>query len=95
MTFFQLKPVQAVTFDEFIQAGLNQDGANIVDGVPWAFMIFGCPVTHEFGKQYRISGYEGTFYFEPGKVLVSASDGILTMFEDTVFDALYQKYESA
>lgn len=60
------------TFDEFVQYG-RDNGANIVDDMPWSFNFLGHPVTHENNDLYLIAGNEPNVYpylrFKRGEVL--------------------------
>lgn len=61
-----------LTFDEFVQYGRN-NGANIVDGMPWSFVYHGRAVTHENNQRYLIAtGKPGipTVDFTPSDIIV-------------------------
>lgn len=34
-------PVEYVTFEDFVKIGLEQEGASVVNGKPWAFSFCG------------------------------------------------------
>jgi hypothetical protein len=55
------------TFDQLVQYG-RDNGANIVNGMPWSFSFAGLPVTHENDRLYLVSDLR----MEPGDVLVTA-----------------------
>jgi hypothetical protein len=67
--------VTRITFDDFVKHGLEQEGANIVDGVPWSFEFQGSKVTHESDDAYILDGEER---FERGDIL-TISGGKLTL----------------
>lgn len=79
MKYRSTKTVEALTFEEFVQVGLSTPGANIRDGVPWAFEYKGANVTHETDDRYRISGKNDdglfSFNFERGGFLVWSDEG--------------------
>lgn len=62
-----------ITFDEFIQYGINA-GAALTNGIPWAFQYNGVPVTNENPNCYLV-GASPTLMFTRGLVLVTLSDG--------------------
>jgi len=71
MAKYRKKPVviEAITFDEFLEYGRN-NGANIVNGMPWSFHYNGHSVTHENDECYIIPTLEGFMYFTPQDMLI-------------------------
>lgn len=47
-----------ITFDEFIQHGI-ENGANIVNGMPWSWKINGKSITHENDNCYIVEVSKG------------------------------------
>lgn len=62
--------MEHISFNELIEYGRN-NGANIVNGMPWSFSYRGMPVTHENDMCYLILIDGNSFRFEPGDVLVT------------------------
>lgn len=46
--------IRYYSFEEFVEYGKRQSGANIVDGMPWSFSFYGVPVTQEDDDKYII-----------------------------------------
>lgn len=68
-----------ISFDEFIQHG-RDNGANIVNGMPWSWKINGKAITHENDDRYLIETIDGLKTFEPGQSLMAFERG-LSIFE--------------
>lgn len=69
----------AAGFEQLVEHGLKQPGANIVNGMPWSFDFHGLPVTHESDRCYLIPfGALGTTRVEPGDQ-IHVRDGHLIM----------------
>lgn len=83
---YQNKPifVEALTFDELVEFG-RQNGANIVNGMPWSFSFNGLPVTHENDNEYLVSDYKMT----RDDMLVWNGNGLVVM-NRAVFDKFYE-----
>jgi len=72
-----------ITFDELVKHGI-ENGANIVDGMPWSWYINGKAITHENDNCYLIEcAKEGFNYleseikkFERGDKLVALEHGL-------------------
>lgn len=92
MAKFRKKPVviEAITFDEFIEYGLN-NGANIENGMPWKFDYNGHPVYHENDKCYLIPTLEGTHNFTPDDMLITGVKGEIYPCKKDIFEATYEK----
>lgn len=68
-------PLVAITFDDFVQYG-RENGANIVNGMPWSFKYKGLPISHENDNRYLIPADNGaSFNFTRDDVLVTFADG--------------------
>jgi hypothetical protein len=50
---------RAISFSDFVEYGRN-NGANIVNGMPWSFEFEGYPVTHENDSCYLIGNQKFT-----------------------------------
>lgn len=72
MATYQERPrtVEAVTFEELVELA-KAEGANIVEGMPWAFTYNGLAVTHDSDDRYIITHQSKSFTFRRGEVLVS------------------------
>lgn len=92
MKYRSKETIEAVGFQELVEIALATEGANIVNGVPWAFEYKGANATHETDDLYLISGKEpggGLFSikFERGDFLVTGSDGeLFTLSPETLAD---------
>lgn len=67
-----------LTFDELIQHG-RDNGANIVNGMPWSWKINGKSITHENDDVYlieTIGGITKRFERNNGQVLMAYSQGL-------------------
>lgn len=98
MAKYKKKPVivEAVTFDEFKQIGLSQegqDGVNIVDGEPWAFKYQGKPITQENSDCYIVPTIDGYADFTRNDVLITAVAGNIYPYNKELFDAEYDRIE--
>lgn len=91
MAKFIKKPIEvnAISFDEFVQYGLNADGANIVEGQPWHFSYEGHPVTQENATVYLIPTKEGVMRFTPNDVLITGIQGEIYPCKKDIFEATY------
>lgn len=81
--------IEAITFDEFIEYGKN-NGANIVNGMPWDFDYKGYPVTHENDKCYIIPAHQGSSYFTPEDMLITPEDGKIYPCKIEIFEKTYE-----
>lgn len=91
MSKFRKKPVviEAITFDELIEHGRN-NGANIVNGMPWSFSYAGHPITHENDDCYLIPTLEGTMNFNRGDMLITGVAGEIYPCKADIFAATYE-----
>ena len=89
---FRKKPVviEAITFEELVQYG-KDNGANIVEGMPWSFEYKGQPITHENDECYLIPTKEGTMNFTPQDVLITGVQGEIYPCKKDIFEATYDK----
>jgi hypothetical protein len=85
------KPVEIefITFEDFVEFGKNQEGANIVDGQPWSFSYNGHPITHENNECYLIPTLEGTYNFTPDDVLITGVKGEIYPCKKNIFEKTY------
>ena len=77
----RVDPVEYVTFSDFVQIGLEQEGASVAKGKPWAFNFCGHSVTQESDTRYLLTRH-GTFsdlIFDSTDVLIVHSDGVCCM----------------
>jgi len=90
MTKARKKPVEIefITFDELVEFGKN-NGANIVDGMPWSFDYKGHPITHENNECYLIPTLEGTYKFTPNDYLITGVKGEIYPCKIDIFEATY------
>lgn len=63
--------IHRFTFNELVQHG-RDNGANIVNGMPWSFKCFGLPITHENDRCYLVFSEGKTLRMEPGVFLYVA-----------------------
>lgn len=92
MAQFRKKPVviEAITFDELVEYGLNKAETNIVKGMPWSFSYKGHPITHENDGCYLIPTLEGTLHFTPNDMLITGVKGEIYPCKLDVFEATYE-----
>lgn len=81
--------VEAITFDELVQHG-RDNGANIVNGMPWSFQWQNMPVSHENDNCYIINNT----VLARHEVLVADKNTLFTMYEDD-FHRLFYAVESS
>lgn len=88
---FRKKPVviEAITFDELVQHG-RDNGANIVNGMPWSFSYQGHPISHENDTCYLIPTLEGTMHFTPNDMLITGVNGEIYPCKRDIFAATYE-----
>lgn len=94
MTQFRKKPVviEAITFEELVQFG-KDNGANIVNDMPWSFQYKGHPITHENDECYLIPTLEGIFNFTPNDVLITGVQGEIYPCKKDIFEETYEPVE--
>lgn len=94
MAKYRKKPVviEAITFNEFIEYGSN-NGANIVNGMPWSFVYNGHPITHETDERYLIPTLEGTMDFTPNDMLITGVNGEIYPCKIDIFEKTYELAE--
>lgn len=68
--------MEAITFDQLVEYGIN-NGANIVNGMPWSFNYKGYPVTHENDKLYLICANKEIIRFSIEDTLISNDNGLI------------------
>jgi hypothetical protein len=88
---FRKKPivVEAITFDGLVEYGRN-NGANIVNGMPWSFQYKGQPITHENDQCYLIPTPEGTMKFTPNDMLITGVNGEIYPCKLDIFEKTYE-----
>lgn len=64
-----------ITFDDLVQHG-RDNGANIVNGMPWHWKINGKAITHENDKCYIIETVGGSLHFHTNDFLVATEEGL-------------------
>lgn len=70
--------VEVIDFDEMIEFGID-DGANIINSMPWSFNIGGFSVTHERDDLYIVDVTHGDNKMTPEKYLIL--DGVSCYLE--------------
>ncbi len=87
---FRKKPVEieAITFDELVAYG-KENGANIVEGMPWSFNYKGHAITHENDECYLIPTLEGTHKMTPYDVLITGVKGEIYPCKIDIFELTY------
>lgn len=90
MAMFKKKPVvvEAITFDELVEFGIN-NGANIVNGMPWSIEYKGHRITHENDQCYLIPTLEGTHHMTPNDVLITGVKGEIYPCKIDIFNQTY------
>lgn len=84
------KIVEVFTFDDLVEYGRN-NGANIVNGMPWCFKFHGHGVTHENDQHYLMCSHEcGVLDIKPDSLIVR--DGRNRIFITDV-NSLNNEYE--
>lgn len=74
-----LEPYKVISFDDLIKHGLN-NGANIVNGMPWSWKINGKSITYERDDVYLIETINGNKRFEKGDMLVIDFKGLYIQY---------------
>jgi hypothetical protein len=94
MARYRKKPVEidAITFEELVEYGKN-NGANIVNGMPWSFKYRGYPITHENDECYLILTSKGTMRFTPEDMLITGIKGEIYSCKKDIFEDSYDKVE--
>lgn len=93
---FRVKPavVTAITFAQLAQHG-RDNGANIVNGMPWSFQYAGRAVSHEKDHHYLVNDYQPlgiarTLNVRPGDMLVTDNRGVMEVMSVTEFNAAFE-----
>lgn len=94
MAKYRKKPVviEAITFNEFVEHGRN-NGANIVNGMPWSFQYKGHAISHETDECYLIPTLEGTMKFTPEDMLIVGVKGEIYPCKSDIFEQTYEMVE--
>jgi len=64
-----------ISFKELVQHGFD-NGANIVNGMPWSWSINGKSITHENDNCYLIETLNGIENFHDGDKLMALENGL-------------------
>lgn len=80
--------IEAITFDELVEFGRN-NGANIVNGMPWSFGYKGNHISHENDTCYLIPTHKGTKKLTPVDMLIN-KDGELDVLHIISFNIKYE-----
>lgn len=93
MAKFRKKPVviEAFTFNEMVQFGLQDPDANIVDGAPWSFSFKGHNITHESDILYLIPTLEGVHNMTPDDMLMVGVSGEIYPCKIDIFNKTYDR----
>ena len=94
MTKFRKKPVviEAITFDELVKHGL-ENGANVVNDMPWSWDYNGHEISHENDECYLIPTLEGTMKMTPNDMLITGVKGEIYPCKKDIFEATYELAE--
>jgi len=94
MTKFRKKPVviEAITFDELVKHGL-ENGANVVNDMPWSWDYNGHEISHENDECYLIPTLEGTMKMTPNDLLITGVKGEIYPCKKDIFEATYELAE--
>ncbi len=92
MSLFRKKPViiKAITFDQLVEHGKANCGANIQNGMPWSFDYGGHPITHENDDCYLIPTLEGTHQMKRGDMLITGVRGEIYPCKGDIFAITYE-----
>ena len=93
MGYFRKKPVviEAKTFTEFVEYGLNSTEVHVVNGFPRSFKYNGHPVTHENDECYLIPTSEGIMRFTPQDMIITGVKGEIYPCKIDIFEATYDE----
>lgn len=91
---YQHKPeiVEAITFDELVQYGLEHAGKHIVRGIPWSFNYKGHSITNENRECYVIPGFENN-HLTPNDMLITNIKGEIYVLNKNEFEDKYELIE--
>lgn len=91
MAKFRKKPVviEAITFAELVEHG-RSNGANVVNGMPWAFNYGPHHISHENDTCYLIPTLEGTMKMGPDDMLITGVKGEIYPCKCDIFAATYE-----
>ena len=82
--------IEAITFDELVEYGRN-NGANIVNGMPWSFKYNGHAITHENDECYLIPTLEGIHNMTPKDMLITGINDEIYPCKIDIFEIIYEK----
>lgn len=86
--------VEAITFDELVQHGINQcksEGreSNIINGMPWSFSYNDHHISHENDQCYIIPTLEGSMNMTPDAMLITGVQGEIYPCRLDIFESTY------
>jgi len=92
MAKYRKKPVvvEAITFDELVEHGRQQQPQGPFGGMPWSFQYAGHPITHENDDCYLIPTLEGTMKMGRDDMLITGVKGEIYPCKRDIFDAAYE-----
>jgi len=67
-----------INFDELVKHG-TENGANIVNNMPWSWKVNGKSITHENDNCYIVETIEGDQHFKRGEYLIAYENGLRIM----------------
>lgn len=73
-----------MSFDDLVKHGI-ENGANIVNGMPWSWRINGKTITHENDRCYIVEAVTGFENFTPDCTLIANEAG-LVIFKSFDYD---------
>jgi hypothetical protein len=94
MTKYRKKPVivDAISFDELVEYGIN-NGAYIINNMPWSFNYNGHPITHENDNCYLIPTLEGTMKMTRTDMLITGINNEIYPCKIDIFEKTYERVE--
>ncbi len=78
METINLELHKQITFDELVKHGI-ENGANIVNGMPWSWKINGKAITHENDDRYIIETIDGFKDFYRDNFLIATKGGLIIL----------------
>lgn len=75
-----LKLHKQITFDELVKHGLD-NGANVINGMPWSWKINGKAISHENDYCYIVETINGSEHFYKGQYLIAFKNGLKILID--------------
>lgn len=96
MVRYREKPVlfNVVRFDEFIESGKRQEGANVVDGVPIFFTFSGYSVVRLASGSYLLTLGHTAHVMDPEDVLIINAFGYIQTENQRAFANRYEPVDA-